>query len=596
MSKSISDLTSGNNPLYERKRLAKQFLDIATFYKDLGTGKDYNAIKSYLEREIERCNYLQGNGIPDDRNIKNNQDLRNATLEYLGRTVIDNANIVSKEIVKDLNTVRGEKYYSKNLKKAKAKRNKIRKNNKGLNNSIIPENKNQMDALSSLDDRRPQENRNPNISSDGFISKEQYKHMLDIFRERHFSKNNNRQNYRPIKKSRQNYNHAQGQPQQPNQNETITINYSLGPGQAMIINLPTNRQNVPQISGGRQLMHPQSWNNNIANKNYIAQSPNVNQQHANFSFSFTQININVNGVQISQFNIPGNVTVVPILAYQQQPIQMMPMQEYLSNLQRNNAFIGNQDRDNQPSMSNTSNMMQGQNNSSTHQPMRQTGENIPQFTTALPHDTVMNQSQNQQPRQRTVLPRKPSIPTRNSSKNLGLTQQSQFSRQFDQNFLNQRFNTIVQHMERNPQSMQQGINRKPTTSLPHEEVNSQNTQQSHSQRTVIPRKPSMPVRLSKDAPARPIRVNSKTQFQSTNISAIDKKGKGIDKGYDANSKNPVENESTTQPKYFTNLDGASTSDSVNIYDKKTNNATNTDKKIKNTNNKTITRNQSMKLK
>ncbi|MBE5902718.1 MAG: hypothetical protein E7275_00395 [Pseudobutyrivibrio sp.] len=594
MPTSISDLTSGNNPLYERKRLAKQFLDIATFYKDLGTDKDYNAIKSYLEREIERCNYLQSKGIPYDRNIKNNQDLRNATLEYLGRTVIDNANIVSKEIVKDLNTVRGEKYYSKNLKKAKAKRNKIRKNNKGLNNPIIPENKNQMDALSSLDDRRPQENRNPNISSDGFISKEQYKHMLDIFRERHFNKNNNnnRQNYRPIKNSRQNYNHAQGQPQQPNQNETITINYNLGPGQAMIINLPTNRQNVPQISGGRQLMHPQSWNNNIANKNHIAQSPNVNQQHANFSFSFTQININVNGVQISQFNIPGNVTVVPILAYQQQPIQMMPMQDYLSNLQRNNAFIGNQDRDNQPSMSNSSNMMQGQNNSSTHQPMRQPGENIPHSTTALPHDTVMNQLQ----RQRTVIPRKPSIPIQKSSLNLGHQQQGQTPAQFDKEYLNQRFNTIAQHMERNQQSMQQGINRKPTTSLPHEEVNSQNKQQSHSQRTVKPRKPSMPVRLSKDAPARPIRVNSKTQFQSTNISAIDKKGKGIDKGDNANSQNSVENEPTTQPKYFTNPDGPSTSDSVNIYDKKTNNTINIDKKIKNTNNKTMTRNQSMKLK
>jgi len=592
MPTSISDLTSGNNPLYERKRLAKQFLDIATFYKDLGTDKDYNAIKSYLEREIERCNYLQSKGIPYDRNIKNNQDLRNATLEYLGRTVVDNANFISKEIVKDLNTVRGEKYYSKNLKKAKAKRNKIRKNNKGLNNPIIPETKNQMDALSSLDDRRPQENRNPNISSDGFISKEQYKHMLDIFRERHFNKNNTMQNHQPIKNSRQNYDYAQGQPQQPNQNETITINYNLGPGQAMIINLPTNRQNVPQISGGRQLMHPQSWNNNIANKNYIAQSPNVNQQHANFSFSFTQININVNGVQISQFNIPGNVTVVPILAYQQQPIQMMPMQDYLSNLQRNNAFIGNQDRDNQPSMSNSSNMMQGQNNSSTHQPMRQPGENIPHSTTALPHDTVMNQLQ----RQRTVIPRKPSIPIQKSSLNLGHQQQGQTPAQFDKEYLNQRFNTIAQHMERNQQSMQQGINRKPTTSLPHEEVNSQNKQQSHSQRTVKPRKPSMPVRLSKDAPARPIRVNSKTQFQSTNISAIDKKGKGIDKGDNANSQNSVENEPTTQPKYFTNPDGPSTSDSVNIYDKKTNNTINIDKKIKNTNNKTMTRNQSMKLK
>jgi len=496
MPTSISDLTSGNNPLYERKRLAKQFLDIATFYKDLGTDKDYNAIKSYLEREIERCNYLQSKGIPYDRNIKNNQDLRNATLEYLGRTVVDNANFISKEIVKDLNTVRGEKYYSKNLKKAKAKRNKIRKNNKGLNNPIIPETKNQMDALSSLDDRRPQENRNPNISSDGFISKEQYKHMLDIFRERHFNKNNTMQNHQPIKNSRQNYDYAQGQPQQPNQNETITINYNLGPGQAMIINLPTNRQNVPQISGGRQLMHPQSWNNNIANKNYIAQSPNVNQQHANFSFSFTQININVNGVQISQFNIPGNVTVVPILAYQQQPIQMMPMQDYLSNLQRNNAFIGNQDRDNQPSMSNTSNMMQGQNNSSTHQPMRQPGENIPQFTTALPHDTVMNQLHSQQPRQRTVLPRKPSIPTRNSSKNLGLTQQSQTSRQFDQNFLNQRFNTIVQHMERNQQSMQQGINKNSTIfnskngTLSHASLDS-NAQSTYQKNTTTTKQPEM---------------------------------------------------------------------------------------------------------
>ena len=63
------------------------------------------------------------------RNIKNNKDLRNATSEYLGRTVVDNANFVCKDVVKDLNTVRGKKYYSKNLTKARAKRNKNRRKN-----------------------------------------------------------------------------------------------------------------------------------------------------------------------------------------------------------------------------------------------------------------------------------------------------------------------------------------------------------------------------------------------------------------------------------------------------------------------------------
>ncbi|SCX78931.1 hypothetical protein SAMN05660668_00354, partial [Pseudobutyrivibrio sp. AR14] len=274
MPTSISDLTSGNNPLDERKRLAKQFLDIATFYKDLGTDKDYNAIKSYLEREIDHCNYLQRNGIPDNRNIKNNKDLRNATSEYLGRTVVDNANFVCKDVVKDLNTVRGKKYYSKDLTKARAKRNKNRRKNYGLNKPIIPEQKNQFDKLQTLDDRSQQSNDNTALSNDRFFDKGLYEQFKNNF-------NRNKYGSAP-KEPISNYGNAQNSGNQgsnfnPENMGKVKMNLNLGFVRIIVIKIPRNRQNIPQINN-QQPLRPQNKNDYLRNRENARQQNQYSHQ------------------------------------------------------------------------------------------------------------------------------------------------------------------------------------------------------------------------------------------------------------------------------------------------------------------------------
>ncbi|MBQ7470550.1 MAG: hypothetical protein IJS76_09005 [Pseudobutyrivibrio sp.] len=386
MPTSISDLTSGNNPLDERKRLAQQFLDIATFYKDLGTDKDYNAIKSYLEREIDHCNYLQRNGIPDNRNIKNNKDLRNATSEYLGRTVVDNANFVCKDVVKDLNTVRGKKYYSKNLTKARAKRNKNRRKNYGLNKPIIPEQKNQFDKLQTLDDRSQQSNDNTALSNDRFFDKGLYEQFKNNF-------NRNKYGSAP-KEPISNYGNAQNSGNQgsnfnPENMGKVKMNLNLGFVRIIVIKIPRNRQNIPQINN-KQPLHPQnkndylrnrendrqqnqyshqqnqyyarpqqslnnqpnwrmprqSWNNqpnsemprqswnNQPNMGMPRQSwnnqPNAGmpQQSQHMSFTFTQVSRDENGVTFKQFSMSKSQYNVPSLANNGQNVYMQSKQTY----------------------------------------------------------------------------------------------------------------------------------------------------------------------------------------------------------------------------------------------------------------------------
>lgn len=147
-----------NNSLDKRIKLTKKLLKVVERNEKYAIADDTKEIKDYLGSQLKFAQEAKTNKELNTNFVPNNRDLRNATLEYLGRTIIDNYNLPNeqqnvtnendlkkyftptKQMIKDLNTVKGEKVYTKDLSDDVRQRDRIRVINQGLNNSISPTN------------------------------------------------------------------------------------------------------------------------------------------------------------------------------------------------------------------------------------------------------------------------------------------------------------------------------------------------------------------------------------------------------------------------------------------------------------------------
>ena len=154
------------DPINERINLCKDLLKIVKKYENQATTSDTRQIKNYLNEQLayakaEKVAHKNGN----ENNINypaNNRDLRDATLEYLGRTIIDNNNKASNQMVKDLNKVHGKKSFKKDLSRDIHDRDLIRNENGGLNRPINPNDHEASNRIPPLKVKQAQEIRENN--------------------------------------------------------------------------------------------------------------------------------------------------------------------------------------------------------------------------------------------------------------------------------------------------------------------------------------------------------------------------------------------------------------------------------------------------
>ncbi|PHU34956.1 hypothetical protein [Pseudobutyrivibrio ruminis] len=154
------------NPINERIKLGKDLLKIVNRYEEQATTSDTRQIKKYLNEQLanaraDKVAHENGN----ENNIiypTNNRDLRDATLEYLGRTIIDNNNKASNQMVKDLNKVHGKNSFKKDLSRDIHDRDLIRNENGGLNRPINPNDHEESNRIPPLKVKQAQEIRENN--------------------------------------------------------------------------------------------------------------------------------------------------------------------------------------------------------------------------------------------------------------------------------------------------------------------------------------------------------------------------------------------------------------------------------------------------
>lgn len=128
-------------PAQKRLNLCLDYQDIVNRYNHIANEQDQNEITNLLSNATNNCIGMNELGLTD-LNFGNNEDIKNATLEYLERTIVDKRDFPTNQMLADLNTVSGTDYSRQYSSKKDSRYRNIIGNGGRYFNNIDPENTN----------------------------------------------------------------------------------------------------------------------------------------------------------------------------------------------------------------------------------------------------------------------------------------------------------------------------------------------------------------------------------------------------------------------------------------------------------------------